>query len=115
MGQHEQTIAKQAIRAGQPIPERIANAPELQPGLQLYLMAFYDLDTERSHANGLTLIPWSSIAGYAQAFDFDEEQTDDLFYFIKAMDSAHIEALGAKRKQQSQTNARRPLRPSRKV
>lgn len=115
MGQHEQTIAKQAIRAGQPIPDRIANAPELLLGLQIYLQAFFDLDSERSHANGLTLIPWSAIKNYAVAFEFDEEQTEDLFYFVKAMDSAHIEKLAAKRKESEKSgNARRPLRPSRK-
>jgi hypothetical protein len=41
LGPHEQAIAKQAMRAGQPLPDRIANAPELEVGLQLYLQAFF--------------------------------------------------------------------------
>lgn len=104
LGPHEQTLAKQAMRAGQPIPDRIANAPELEPGLQLYMQAFFDLDSERSHAMGLVAIPWSSIASYAMVFDFDEEQTDDLFFFIRQMDKQHLKTLAEKQKQ-AQANA----------
>lgn len=90
MGHLEQSIAKQALREGQPLPERIKNSPELKPGLELYINAFFDLDTERNHGNGLCAIPISSIAGYARMFDFDKEQTEDLLYFIREMDDAHI-------------------------
>lgn len=112
LGPHEQTIAKQAVRAGQPIPERIANAPELQPGLQLYMQAFFDLDSERSHAMGLVVIPWSSIAAYAAAFEFDEEQTEDLFYFVRKMDTEHLKKLAEKQKANSK-NGKRPVRTRR--
>ena len=98
LGPHEQTIAKQAMRSGQPLPDRIANAPELETGLQLYLQAFFDLDSERSHANGLTAIPWSSIAAYANYFNFDEEQREDLMFFIRHLDSEHLKKLEAKEK-----------------
>lgn len=90
---HEQAIAKQAIQARQPLPDSIANAPELQAGLQLYLQAFFDLDSERSE---LAPIPWSSIADYAAAYDFDEEQTADLIDIIRKVDSAHINRLAEK-------------------
>lgn len=109
LGGHEQSIAKQAVRSGQPIPDRIANAPELLPGLQLYMQAFFDLDSERSHAMGLVVIPWSSIASYAQTFEFDEMQTEDLLYFIRRMDSSHIARLAEKQKVQT-ANAKRPVR-----
>jgi len=98
LGQLEQNIAKQAMRAGAPLPDRIANAPELAEGLQLFLIAFFDLDCERSHANAPTAIPWSSVQDYARAFDFDEEQTQDLHYFIRQMDSKHLEYIAKKQK-----------------
>src|SRR5688572_16692728 len=98
MGKAEQSIARQAMRRGAPIPDRIANAPELQVGLQLYLQAFFDLDSERTHGNGLAPIPWTAIKEYATAFELDEEQTDDLFYFVKRMDSEHLKRLEAKSK-----------------
>jgi hypothetical protein len=89
----EQSIAKQAMRAGNPLPNRIANAPELINGLQLYLVAFFDLDSERSHSTSLSPIPWTSIYQYSQAFNLDEEQTEDLFYFVKRLDSEHLKRL----------------------
>jgi hypothetical protein len=94
----ERNIVKQAMRFGHPIPERIANSPELKPGLQLYLQAFFDLDSERSHAFSPTAIPWSSIQDYAKAFDIDGEQREDLFYLVKQMDRAHLSRLDSKSK-----------------
>ena len=93
MGHLEQNIAKRAFREGKDLPERIKNAPELQPGLELYINAFFDLDTERNHGQGLCAIPISAIAGYASIFGFDCEQTEDLLYFIREMDDAHISRL----------------------
>ena len=90
MGPHEQTIAKQAIRAGQPIPARIANAPELHVGLELFLIAFFDLDTERQAGFSIGPIPWSKCREYANAYQFDEELTEDLMFFVKQLDNAHM-------------------------
>jgi hypothetical protein len=93
MGPHEQTIAKQAVRAGQAIPARIANAPELHVGLELFINAFFDLDSERQASFSIGPIPWSRIKEYANAFSFDDEIQEDLFYFIKKMDNAHLERI----------------------
>lgn len=93
MGPHEQTIAKQAIRAGQKIPARIANAPELNTGLELFINAFFDLDSERSHAFSISPIPWSKIKEYADAFEIEGEMREDLFYFVKSMDNDHLKRL----------------------
>ena len=108
LGPHEQAIAKAAFRAGQPMPERIANAPELRIGLELYIQAFFDLDSERSHAMGLVSIPWSSINEYAKAFDFDAEQKEDLFFFIRKLDSSNLKRLESK----SKSNGKKSNRPS---
>ena|ERR1017187_993375 len=97
MGKVEQSILKQAIKQGAPIPERIANAPELRLGLELYLQAFFDLDSERSHGMGLTRIAWSSIVDYSIALGLNEDETDDMIYFVKAMDFANLERLDSKR------------------
>lgn len=93
LGPIEQNIAKQAMRFGEPLPERIANAPELINGLQVYLQAFLDLDAERNHALSLSPIPWASINEYSKAYEFDEEQTEDLLYFIRKMDNEHLKRL----------------------
>ncbi|MCW2763976.1 MAG: hypothetical protein JWR85_4177 [Marmoricola sp.] len=86
------------MQSGQPLPDRIANAPELEIGLSLYLDAFFDLDSERSHAAGITAIPYSQIRDYANAYDFDAEQTSDLMFFIRNMDTDHMKRLGEKMK-----------------
>ncbi len=96
MGPIEQNIAKQALRAGAPLPERIANAPELKTGLQIYIQAFFDLDSERTHSLALTPIPWTAINAYANAYRFDEEQHEDLQFLIRKIDNAHLERLRKK-------------------
>lgn len=101
MGSSEVQFAKQAMREGKALPDRIQNAPELLPGLYLYIQAFYDLDSERSHDFGFRKIPFTSIMNYAKAFEFDEEQTEDLIYLIKHMDSAYIERLEKKKPKKS--------------
>lgn len=98
LGPIEQTIAKQAFRAGQPLPERIANAPELIIGLQLYIQAFFDLDSDRNHQFAPMAIPWTSIKDYAVAFGLDEEQTEDMMFLVRKMDNEHLKRLSAKMK-----------------
>lgn len=90
LGSSEQSIAKQAMRSGQELPDRIANAPSLRQGLWFYLQAFFDLDGERSHGMGLGRIPWSAVMAYADYYDLDEEQTELLLQFIRSMDAAHL-------------------------
>lgn len=96
MGAIEQNIAKQAMRSGAPLPDRIAAAPELFLGLELYLQAFFDLDTERNHANGPCAIPYSAIARYAEINKFDEEQTGNLHYFVRQMDEENLKRVASK-------------------
>lgn len=97
MGSSEVQIAKQAMREGRQLPDRIQNAPELLSGLYLYIQAFFDLDTERSHDFGFRKIPFSSIINYAKAYKFDDDQMQDLVYIIKQMDDAYIDRLNKKK------------------
>lgn len=77
------------MREGQPIPPKIANAPDLRPGLELYFSAFLDLMTSRG-GTGDGPISWLTVMQYARAYEFDEEQTNDLIYHISRMDQAHM-------------------------
>lgn len=78
------------------MPDFIANAPELQIGLQLYMQAFFDLDTERPHSPGVALIPWSAIRDYGLSIGLDEEQQADLMFLIRQMDITHTDAIRKK-------------------
>lgn len=94
MGSLEQGIIKQAKRSGQPVPERILNAPDLRFGLQFFLDAFFDLDSERYYGpGGPGRIPWSAIQNYANHYKLSDEVIEQLFYFVGAMDSAHLKRL----------------------
>lgn len=86
------------LRDGKKPPDAFANVPELRVGLQLYLEAFFDLDSERTGGEGLAPIPWTSIKDYAKAYEFDEEQTEDLFFFIRQMDVEHRKRMASKLK-----------------
>lgn len=99
MGSIEHSIAKQAMRAGEPVPDKIQNAPQLLgPHLEMYLQAFFDLDSERAHLFSPTAIPFSKIAEYGKLYDFDQEEMDELIFFVKQMDSAHLKRLDSKSK-----------------
>lgn len=96
LGEIEQNLVKQAIREGQPIPERIANRPTIEPGSELYLQAFFDLDSERSHQYNYTSIPFLAIVNYASYLGVDAETADDLVYYVREIDREHIERLKKK-------------------
>lgn len=79
------------------LPTNIANAPELDPGLDLFYNAFFDLDSERAMAAmGVGRIPSSAIRAYAHEFDLDERQSEQLSDYITQMDSAFIKYMSAK-------------------
>jgi hypothetical protein len=93
-GTSEETILKQAKMGGQPIPDFIKNKPELDVGLDVYLQAYFDLYSERTHSFGPAGIPTTSMLLYASAFNFDDEQTDDLVYFLRKMDAENLKRVG---------------------
>lgn len=98
LGSSEQHIAKQALRSGEAIPDRILNAPVLEQGLAFYLNAFFDLDAERSQGMSLGHIPWIATLTYGTYYGLDTEELDDLFFLIRELDNAHLKRLDAKSK-----------------
>jgi hypothetical protein len=88
--EHERRILVQCLRERLPLPQKIQNAPELKLGLELYFGAFFDLNTCRPSGWSIAPIPWSVINDYAQTFELDEMQTEDLFFFVGHMDAAFI-------------------------
>lgn len=95
----EKRIIVQCMRERMALPQRIQNAPELKLGLELYFGGFFDLNTCRQTGWSVSPIPWSSIAEYAKVYEFDTEQTDDLFFFVRKMDEVFINHHSKKDKQ----------------
>lgn len=79
------------MRERMPLPKKIQNAPQLRLGLDLYYNAFWDLTSCRAVGWGLGPIPWVSIKDYGETFEFDEDQTESLFYFVRMMDNAFLD------------------------
>lgn len=101
IGKHERQIARQAMLAGEPMPDSIRNAPELILGLEMYLQAFFDLDSTRSNGESLSPISWMNIKEYATVFDLDEEQTESLFIHVRGMDISHLDRVHKQKKANS--------------
>jgi hypothetical protein len=70
------------------LPDRIKNKPNLFFGLALFYNAWFDMDSERDRPKRITR---GMCFNYAQDYDFDEEQTEDLWYHISRMDIEFLE------------------------
>lgn len=82
---------QQCLREGLPFPDRIANAPDLTMGLELYYLAFFELSDSRQIGMSLGPIAWKTIYDYCVAYRLSEDQTDEMFHHIRAMDAAYLE------------------------
>ena len=90
-GPVEKSILAECIATNRPLPPQIQNAPEIPLGMELYIVAFQDLDSSRMPAfNGVAPIPWLAINEYAQALGLDDDETEDLHFFIRRLDHFYI-------------------------
>lgn len=81
----------------QPVPERIANAPELFPWLHGEYEAFFELSTCRVDG----VIPWTAIHHYASVHGFADSLRDfeRFTWLVRAMDKVYVEKKAEKRLQ----------------
>lgn len=92
-------MIKDAIRAGKPYPDRVKNAPVLEPEEVFYFNAYQELSTTRRFEGGY--IPWDAIHDYAQVYEMD---TPDLAHVIMHLDNKFMVEAHAKGK--TKTNGR---------
>lgn len=79
---------------------RIANAPEILLGLQVFYIAFMDLTSCRGSGYSTEgPIGWLAINQYADAKGFEDEQREDLFYFVGKLDLVYLDYKTAKIKE----------------
>ena len=74
------------MATGNPIPPSIAEAPDLWNHNILFWNGFTDLVNSRTVGMEVGPIPWHCIYAYCQAYELDDEQTEDMLYFVHAMD-----------------------------
>lgn len=106
-GGHEEAIMRMAAASGDPLPESIANAPELLPGLELHMMAFRELSTCRSMGQPIDQIPWTAIVRWADEYGVADEQREDLIYHVRALDVAFIREIEEQRERRYRAEMRR--------
>lgn len=98
-GPTEAEIIRQCKQHKMPLPDAILNAPTLQPGLELYLSAFMDLNTTRQIGMAEGPIPWNYVKDWGIYNKLDDEQMHALFYHIRAMDDKYLSYKSKKAKQ----------------
>jgi hypothetical protein len=102
------------MQSGEPLPDKMLNAPELFIGLELFLASFMDLDSDRN-VGVYERISLMRAKEYGLSHEFDEEQIDSLLYFVPRMDVAYIKFCIQKNKdRQAAENGNTP-RPSETV
>ncbi len=90
-------IVKDSLQWGGPIPDPVKEQPDLEPGLEIFFEAFWSLSTTRSLGMSSGPIPWTACQSYAEVCHFDEEQADDLWFFVSSMDAVFLKHLADKR------------------
>jgi hypothetical protein len=79
------------LKQNLPLPKAIANAPELELGLEFVYKAFWELSSCRQCGFGIGYIPWPAIAEYAAFYGLEADEFDDFVYQIRAMDKAYVQ------------------------
>lgn len=74
-----------------PLPKAIENAPELWPGLELYMRAWYDLDSTRSIGLGVGPIPWNATQEYCLSLGLNAEQGEKMHHLVREMDKIYLD------------------------
>lgn len=79
------------MRFGMPVPERIANAPELELGLGLYYNGFLDLTSCRQIGMALGPISFLAISEYCTAKGLSQDQREDFLWLMPKLDAKYLE------------------------
>ena len=84
------------------MPDKIANAPELLMGLELYYIAFSDLTSCRGSPD--SQINWVAIKQWAEEHELYGEQREDLFFHVQSLDSVFLDYKVKRAKRQTGAN-----------
>lgn len=97
-GPLEETLIRRAHAERRPIPEKIASAPQLLPGVGFYLQSFLALSSCRALGMSEGRIPWHAVWDYSQRLGLTEQEFDDLWIVICHADAAYLKYRGDKAK-----------------
>lgn len=83
-------MIRRARAERRPIPEKIANAPQLLPGLGLFFQAFLALSSCRPLGMSEGRIPWTAAFQYGQAQGMADDEFEELWILVSYMDAAYL-------------------------
>ena len=89
-GPLEETLIRRARAERKPIPVKIADAPQLLPGLGFYLQAFLALSSCRPLGMSEGRIPWTAAYQYANNLGLDPDEFEDMWVLVSYMDAAYL-------------------------
>lgn len=90
-GSRADALIKQAEDKNRPIPDYLFR-PELLPGTQDVLNAFWELSTERGFAaNGVGPIPYSKIVDYLNQGNYESQDGVTFRHCLRAMDKVFMD------------------------
>lgn len=90
-GPVEGFLIDQARKNRQKVPQAIADAPVLAPGLQFYYDTFVTLSTDRSVGMGEGFIPWTAVEKFATRYSFSEDDLTLTWAILHAMDAEYLD------------------------
>ena len=78
------------MASGKELPPSIANAPELWGHNILFWNGFTDLVNSRTVGMETGPIPWQHIWYYCRENELDDDQTDDMLFFVRSLDADQL-------------------------
>ena len=72
------------------MPKKIAEAPQLLPGLGFFFQAFLALSSCRPLGMSEGRIPWTAAFQFGQNMDMDEDEFEDLWILVSYMDAEYL-------------------------
>ncbi len=86
------------MRSGNPIPDRILNAPRLTQCLEFFYDSFWVLNSCRSMGMTLGPIPVTAIIQYGKMYDCEGQLLDDLVDYVLLLDQIFLQRMNANAK-----------------
>lgn len=74
----------------QNLPDKIKEAPQILPGLELYYEAFTELSSSRNSGMSIGAIPWTAIDRWAERYEIEEDDFERLAIYIRMLDAEFI-------------------------
>ena len=82
-----------------------AEEPDVPPGYEFYLTAFWDLTTHRQIGEAVGFIPVNEVTDYAEKAGLESATIRIFRTVIRAMDRGYVSYVADERKKQQEQNA----------